>query len=193
MTARIRLRRVYDDASLEDGVRVLVDRMWPRGFAKDKAPWDEWMPDVAPSAALRKWYGHDPERFAEFCHRYLAELAEPAPRAAFDALHRLAGDGVITLVTATKDIDHSQAAVLAGQLRRAAAAPESAAGGDPACWARLVCPECSAVITEGHAPGCAAVPGNDWVQLPPRKRGVTAPNHESLAGGGAAQGEAPPN
>jgi uncharacterized protein YeaO (DUF488 family) len=73
----VRMRRVYDDLSPDDGTRVLVDRIWPRGLAKATARIDEWAKVVAPSTELRRWYGHDPSRFEEFRRRYQAELAEP--------------------------------------------------------------------------------------------------------------------
>ena len=82
MGTDIRVHRIYDDASPEDGARVLVDRVWPRGLRKDAARLDEWAKDVAPSAELRTWYRHDPAKFEEFRRRYLAELAEPGPREA---------------------------------------------------------------------------------------------------------------
>ncbi|TDE36832.1 DUF488 family protein [Actinomadura sp. 6K520] len=113
----VRLRRVYDDASSDDGKRVLVDRVWPRGLSKEKARLDEWAKDVAPSTELRKWYGHEAGRFGEFARRYEAELDEPERAAALDRLRAIAGGGPVTLLTATKDIDHSQAAVLAARLR----------------------------------------------------------------------------
>ncbi|GGQ10836.1 uncharacterized protein YeaO (DUF488 family) [Actinomadura coerulea] len=113
----VRLRRVYEPPSAEDGARVLVDRVWPRGLSKDKARLDEWEKDVAPSTELRKWYGHDAARFEEFTRRYDAELAEPERAAALDHLRELAREGTVTLLTATKDIDRSQAAVLADRLR----------------------------------------------------------------------------
>jgi len=111
------VRRVYDEAEPGDGTRVLVDRVWPRGLTKDAAGLDEWAKDVAPSTELRKWYGHDPEKFAEFRDRYLAELAEPARREAFDRLRDLARQGPVTILTATRDVSHSHAAVLTGLLR----------------------------------------------------------------------------
>jgi uncharacterized protein YeaO (DUF488 family) len=117
MARRIRLRRVYDDPSPEDGRRVLVDRVWPRGLTKDDAHLDEWIKDAAPSTPLRRWYGHCPERFTEFRRRYLAELTDPRPAAAMNRLRELSRTTTITLLTATRDIDHSQAAVLAEQLR----------------------------------------------------------------------------
>ncbi|MFA1540545.1 DUF488 domain-containing protein [Actinomadura monticuli] len=115
----VKLRRVYEPASSDDGTRVLVDRVWPRGLSKDKARLDEWAKDVAPSTELRKWYGHDVDKFGEFTDRYDAELRDPDRAAALDRLRELAAGGTLTLLTATKDIDHSQAAVLAGHLRAA--------------------------------------------------------------------------
>jgi uncharacterized protein YeaO (DUF488 family) len=120
---QINLRRVYDDPSPDDGPRVLVDRVWPRGLTRDAAHLDEWLKDVAPSTQLRRWYGHRPERFSEFRRRYLAELADGQPAAALNRLRQLAQTGArterLTLLTATRDVDHSQAAVLAEQLRAA--------------------------------------------------------------------------
>lgn len=116
MAKRVRYRRIYDEASPGEGTRVLVDRIWPRGVRKQDARLDEWMRDVAPSAELRHWYGHDPEKYAEFRRRYLAELRDADHRPAFDRLHELAGHGPVTLLTATRDLEHSQAAVLADRL-----------------------------------------------------------------------------
>ena len=115
----IRVRRVYDDPSPTDGTRVLVDRIWPRGLAKDRARVDEWLKAVAPSTELRRWYAHDASRFEEFRRRYRAELAEPERQAAVRHLRELARSGPLTLLTATRDLEHSQAAVLAGHLRTA--------------------------------------------------------------------------
>lgn len=109
----VRVERVYDRAG-GSGHRVLVDRLWPRGVKKDDAGVDEWAKDLAPSTELRRWYGHDPERFEEFARRYRAELSNQ-PAAA--AVERLTGAGApVVLVTATKDVAHSAAAVLAGVL-----------------------------------------------------------------------------
>jgi uncharacterized protein YeaO (DUF488 family) len=116
----IRVRRVYDDPSPEDGARVLVDRVWPRGLRKDAARLDEWAKDVAPSTELRTWYRHDPAKFGEFRQRYVSELGQPGPREALSRLRDLAAGKPVTLLTATKDLDLSQAAVLAGLLREAA-------------------------------------------------------------------------
>jgi uncharacterized protein YeaO (DUF488 family) len=117
--SEIRARRVYDDPSPTDGTRVLVDRVWPRGLARDRARIDEWLKTVAPSTELRRWYGHDPGRFQEFRRRYRAELAEPERREAVRHLRELARSGPLTLLTATRDLEHSQAAVLAAHLRGA--------------------------------------------------------------------------
>ena len=113
----IRVRRVYEEPSPADGVRVLVDRIWPRGLRKDAAHLDEWAKDVAPSTELRTWYGHDPAKFAEFSRRYTAELDEPAARQALIRLSALAADRPVTLLTATRELELSQATVLAGLLR----------------------------------------------------------------------------
>ncbi len=153
MQPDVRVRRVYEPPESRDGTRVLVDRIWPRGLRKDAARFDEWAKDVAPSSELRTWYGHDPAKFDEFCRRYTAELAQGAPRAALDHLGALAAAGPVTLLTATRDAGHSQAAVLARLLRQQRPG-EPAEGGEAACWAHLVCPECGAMTTEGHLPGC---------------------------------------
>jgi uncharacterized protein YeaO (DUF488 family) len=110
------VRRVYDDPLPGDGARVLVDRIWPRGMTKERADLDEWCKQVAPSTALRTWYGHDPERFDEFARRYRQELTEPERAEALAHLRGLATDRTLTLLTATKDADISEAAVLASLL-----------------------------------------------------------------------------
>ncbi|HET9080508.1 MAG TPA: DUF488 domain-containing protein [Trebonia sp.] len=117
MSTDIRVRRVYDDPSPEDGARVLVDRVWPRGLRKDAARLDEWAKDVAPSTGLRTWYHHDPAKFGEFRQRYMAELEQPGPQEALSRLRTLAVERPVTLLTATKELDLSQAAVLARLLR----------------------------------------------------------------------------
>jgi uncharacterized protein YeaO (DUF488 family) len=117
MGTDIRVRRVYDEPSSADGARVLVDRVWPRGMRKDSAHLDEWAKDVAPSPDLRTWYQHDPAKFDEFRRRYTAELAQPGAREALARLRALAGERPVTLLTATRELDISQAAVLAGLLR----------------------------------------------------------------------------
>jgi uncharacterized protein YeaO (DUF488 family) len=112
------VRRVYDDPAPADGARVLVDRVWPRGLRKDVARLTEWAKDAAPSTDLRTWYGHDPVKFREFRRRYVAELKKPPGREAVGRLLDLAADGPVTLLTATRDVDISQAAVLADLLRQ---------------------------------------------------------------------------
>ncbi len=113
----VRARRVYEPAEPSDGRRVLVDRLWPRGLSKDRARLDEWLKAVAPSDQLRRWYGHQPARFAEFRHRYEAELAEPEPAEALRHLREEVRAGPVTLLTATKDLEHSEAEVLVQLLR----------------------------------------------------------------------------
>ncbi|MFC9930580.1 DUF488 domain-containing protein [Streptomyces sp. NPDC127190] len=113
MAQHITCHRVYEETSPRDGKRILVDRVWPRGMRKEDAQLDEWLRDVAPSTELRRWYGHEPGRFAEFRRRYLAELEDSGHREAAEHLRDLAAQGRVTLLTATKDVDHSQAAVLA--------------------------------------------------------------------------------
>ncbi len=122
MTAHthVSLGRVYDDRSGDGGTRVLVDRLWPRGLAKDAGKVDEWVKEVAPSDGLRRWYGHEAAKFAEFRRRYQAELRDGEQASALAHLRDLARSGPVTLVTATRDVAHSQAAVLAEQLGGAA-------------------------------------------------------------------------
>ncbi|MGC1406380.1 MAG: DUF488 family protein [Candidatus Dormiibacterota bacterium] len=114
--AGVQVRRVYDEPSRQDGARVLVDRIWPRGLAK--ANLDEWCKQVAPSTALRKWYRHDPARFGEFTRRYKVELKSPERSEAMAHLRDLAHAGTLTLLTATKQPEISQAEVLADMLRK---------------------------------------------------------------------------
>lgn len=111
-TPRIRVRRVYEDPEPADGSRVLVDRLWPRGVSKERAHLDLWLRAVAPSTELRKWYGHDPERYAEFGQRYREELEDPERAEALGRLRELAAQGPVTLLTASKAVDISEAAVL---------------------------------------------------------------------------------
>jgi uncharacterized protein YeaO (DUF488 family) len=113
----VTVARIYDTATA-GGFRVLVDRVWPRGMSKESARLDLWLKDVAPSTDLRRWYGHDPARFEEFRRRYEAELTEPPAAGALRRLADLASARHVVLVTATKDVSHSQAAVLATLLNR---------------------------------------------------------------------------
>jgi len=114
----VQVRRVYDPPEASDGQRVLVDRLWPRGLSKERAHLDEWCKDVAPSTGLRQWHGHNPGRFEEFARRYRAELDEPECAAAYSQLRELAAHGPLTLLTAAKRSDISEAAVLAGPLKK---------------------------------------------------------------------------
>ena len=113
----VRLRRIYDDPADDDGIRVLVDRRWPRGVSKARAELDEWCTQVAPSDVLRTWYGHDPAKFEEFESRYREELDEPERASALRHLRLMAGHDRLTLLTATKRLDLSQAAILAELVR----------------------------------------------------------------------------
>jgi uncharacterized protein YeaO (DUF488 family) len=116
-TRQVQVRRVYDAPARGDGNRVLVDRIWPRGLTKEKAALDEWCKAVAPSTELRKWYHHDPERFAEFDRRYRQELSDPTRAEALAHLRALAkGPKNLTLLTASKAVDISEATVLAAML-----------------------------------------------------------------------------
>jgi uncharacterized protein YeaO (DUF488 family) len=110
------MKRVYDAPAPQDGHRVLVDGIWPRGISRARAAIDRWAPELAPSAGLRSWYGHRPERFDEFSRRYRAEL-RPRQRE-LSEIRRRSRSGVVTLVFAARDVDHSNAAVLADVLRR---------------------------------------------------------------------------
>jgi uncharacterized protein YeaO (DUF488 family) len=114
--ASIAIKRAYDRPSPQDGVRILIDRLWPRGLSKAKLKIAAWPRELAPSTALRKWYGHEPARFAEFRRRYRAELAEHAN--ALKALRALVRGRAATLITATREIDLSHAAVMRELLRR---------------------------------------------------------------------------
>lgn len=114
----VRVRRVYDGVEDDDGQRVLVDRLWPRGLSKQKARLDDWCKDVAPSTELREWYQHDPAKFDEFAKRYRQELEDPQRAAAYDDLRKRAAAGPLTLLTASKRDDISEATVLADRLNR---------------------------------------------------------------------------
>lgn len=111
----IRVGRVYDSRG-GDGARVLVDRLWPRGLTKKQADLDEWRKEIAPSAALRTWYGHDPDRFDEFVRRYREELDDPVRADAWHHLRELARRHDLILLTAARRVEISAAAVLADLL-----------------------------------------------------------------------------
>ncbi|MEW5757347.1 MAG: DUF488 domain-containing protein [Pseudomonadota bacterium] len=107
---RISVKRVYETPGGADGTRVLVDRLWPRGLSKERAAIDHWFKDIAPSDELRKWFGHDPARWAEFRRRYYAELDEKQD--ALMPLRQLIGQGPVTLLFAARDDQHNNAVVL---------------------------------------------------------------------------------
>jgi uncharacterized protein YeaO (DUF488 family) len=107
---QVRIKRAYLPPSPDDGVRALVDRLWPRGLHKTEAAVDLWLKDLAPSTELRQWFGHDPRRWEEFCRRYRAELASRAEQ--LDELRAIARRGPLTLVFAARDELHNQAVVL---------------------------------------------------------------------------------
>jgi len=109
-----RIKRVYEKPASTDGMRVLVDRLWPRGLKKTDAKIDLWMKEVAPSAELRKWFGHEPERFAEFKRRYKKELSKDA----FAELRKLGCGKTVTLLYGAKDLEMNQAAVLFALLHK---------------------------------------------------------------------------
>ncbi|MGN6269913.1 MAG: DUF488 domain-containing protein [Sphingomonas sp.] len=108
--AHLRLKRAYEPAEPDDGVRILVDRLWPRGVSKAKAALGGWISEVAPSTELRKWFGHDPARWTEFQRRYRAELRDH--RDALDRIRGLARAHVVTLVYSARDEQHNDAVVL---------------------------------------------------------------------------------
>ncbi|MGH2994595.1 MAG: DUF488 domain-containing protein [Solirubrobacterales bacterium] len=107
----LRLKRAYEPARATDGYRVLIDRLWPRGVSRERAHLDEWARELAPSAALRRWFGHDPARFSQFRRRYAEELA--AQETKLRELRRRARQGTLTLVYGARDTEHNDAVVLA--------------------------------------------------------------------------------
>ncbi|MDI6867813.1 DUF488 domain-containing protein [Methanoculleus sp.] len=106
----IRTKRIYEEPSGDDGTRVLVDRIWPRGISKEKASLDRWEKDLAPSTELRRWFGHDPSKWEEFLRRYRAELAGKEEELA--RLRREGEEGAVTLLYAAKDETHNNAVAL---------------------------------------------------------------------------------
>jgi uncharacterized protein YeaO (DUF488 family) len=114
----VQLKRAYEPAARSDGYRVLVDRLWPRGITKRALALDVWAKDLAPSAELRRWFGHDPGRWTEFVERYRRELRAPAARDVLDDLARRAATGRVTLVYGARDERHNGAVVVGGQIGR---------------------------------------------------------------------------
>lgn len=111
----IKIKRIYDEAESSDGTRILIDRLWPRGVSKEKAAIDEWMRDIAPSDALRGWFGHRPERWTEFKKRYRKELAEADKKRLVETLKRISKISTVTLLYSAKD-EHNNAVALEGFL-----------------------------------------------------------------------------
>ncbi|MFZ1753274.1 MAG: DUF488 domain-containing protein [Caldilineaceae bacterium] len=106
----IQIKRAYEQPDKEDGKRILVDRLWPRGLTKEKAAIDLWLKDIAPSTELRHWFGHDPSKWEEFRQRYLRELKENDEQVGL--LQQEISKGTVTLIYAAKDTEHNQALVL---------------------------------------------------------------------------------
>jgi len=106
----VRAKRIYDEVEPDDGYRVLIDHIWPRGVSRERAHLDEWARELAPSDSLRKWFGHDPERFEEFRRRYRAELE--GERAELDALRGRAEETPVTILYAARDREHNNAVVV---------------------------------------------------------------------------------
>lgn len=115
---QLAIKRVYEAPAPEDGQRILIDRLWPRGLARERAQVDLWLKEIAPSTELRRWFGHDPEKMNEFRHRYEAELGAETGQEALEQVRRLAQRGPVTLVFAAHDRECSNAAVLRDLLLR---------------------------------------------------------------------------
>jgi uncharacterized protein YeaO (DUF488 family) len=113
---KVKIKRVYEAPSEEDGKRILVDRLWPRGLTKEKASVDLWLKDIAPTATLRKWFSHDPDKYEEFKRRYLDELKNNKEQVS--ALKDEIKKGPITLVYGAKDEKHNEAFVLKDMLKK---------------------------------------------------------------------------
>jgi len=107
---KLKIKRVYDKPAEEDGTRILVDRLWPRGLTKQKAKVDVWLKDIAPSTELRKWFAHDPEKWKEFIKKYKKELHENKEQAAI--LKEYLKQGTVTLVYGARDEVHNEALVI---------------------------------------------------------------------------------
>ena len=114
-TTDVRVKRIYDPAADDDGYRVLIDHVWPRGVTRERAALDEWAKDLAPSSELRRWFGHLPDRFPAFRSRYLHELERHAER--IDELRRRASTEPLTILYAARDREHNNAVVVAEMVR----------------------------------------------------------------------------
>lgn len=108
--SHLRLKRAYDQAAPDDGKRILIDRLWPRGVSKEEAALDDWMKDIAPSTELREWFGHDPTRWQEFQRRYRTELRQHTQE--LERIRALAKTHTVTLVYSAHDEEHNDAIVL---------------------------------------------------------------------------------
>lgn len=115
----VQIKRAYSEPNPSDGLRILVDRVWPRGCKKELLRLDAWRKDLGPSTELRKWFGHDPQKWSEFCVRYRNELQQPDQHHAIEDLARLARKQTVTLVFGAADIAHNQAVVLKELIERA--------------------------------------------------------------------------
>lgn len=120
----VRLKRAYESAAPSDGYRILVERLWPRGVRKEAAALDAWLKDIAPSDELRKWFGHEPSRWAEFQRRYERELRAEVAQKLLDEIARRAKRGAVTLVYSSHDREHNNAIVLGQNIRRRLARAE---------------------------------------------------------------------
>lgn len=114
----VRLKRIYEPVAPDDGQRVLVERLWPRGVSKEGAHLDAWLREIGPSNELRRWYGHDLGRWEEFARRYREELAQPERAALLDDLVHRAEQGPLTLLCAARDVPHSNAEVVREEVAR---------------------------------------------------------------------------
>lgn len=112
MSGHIKLKRIYEPAEESDGLRILVDRIWPRGISKETAHLAEWLKEIGPSSELRKWFHAEPERFAEFREKYLMELQEPTRRPLLEHIAELAAGRTVTLCFAYKDLENNQAVII---------------------------------------------------------------------------------
>ncbi|HZT70027.1 MAG TPA: DUF488 family protein [Terriglobia bacterium] len=109
----MKIKRAYDKPDADDGVRILVDGLWPRGLSKAELKIEKWEKEIAPSKELRNWYGHEPEKWPEFRKRFRTELAKSPRKEALERLTEIAEKGDLTLVFGTRDAEHSNAAVIA--------------------------------------------------------------------------------
>ena len=128
MVNMVKLKKVRDPYERSDGYRVLVERLWPRGMRKESLAMDEWAKEVAPSTELRKWFGHDPERWAEFQRRYHSELKKEPAASRLAELAKRSGAGTLTLLFSSHDAEHNNAVALKDELERAAPRTSPARG-----------------------------------------------------------------